>query len=539
MFFLNSINPAITRFFSYAEDRALKYVKRDNRLERYQYWNQVAQFCQKIVQRMISGIPLLPTSARRLVTALLELDPTYDEFKYIIIVETFICRYITSYIDAQDPILMKDAAQYLLCCCPMDNPFKNRIKDIIQSNSIDFKPLFDALILKKTVSDGLSDAIDIAGRFTLITPRDLTLLIRGVRHFQEYVGPDNQNVLSGILNGIDEPKEANDTVAILLRVLPRDSTLDNVQLKPMQPYEEMVDLLNLIDLNNSDYNTPEELQSIMTTNCSLFMTPLTRQKISIEVLSDCSRILSNTTENRRTLSILSERLSTALFVVSNETNHRRTHLSTLIEIITKRKIIPSLIDEYPYEFIYNYEDIFSPLASYTRLIETASKRIESLNLMKENQVVLQRSFFINFVDQIDIAFSFQSKVKTERIPKILSSYCQSHSEVANEADAHRQAIIGESSIELQYIKNTHRISYNLKIALRALRKLSIFNDEMIALAIAISGNAQIFGFVYFLNSYLRDKRIKDVLMNEQEQAMIEKFRKATQMLHALTEEKQS
>ena len=48
----------------------------------------------------------------------------------------------------------------------------------------------------------------------------------------------------------------------------------------------------------------------------------------------------------------------------------------------------------------------------------------------------------------------------------------------------RKEIIGRAAV-----KYNHRISYNVKIALR---KLSIFDDEMITLALAISGNPQIF-----------------------------------------------
>ncbi|KAH0791421.1 hypothetical protein GPJ56_004636 [Histomonas meleagridis] len=487
---------------------------------------------------MISAIPLLPMAARRLATALIELEPSYNDFKYIFIIESFICRYISSYIDAQDPLLIKDAMLYLLCCCPMENPTKAHIKDVIESNPIDFQPLFDAIVLKKTVTNGLTDALNIAGRFTLVTPRDLTLLIRGVQHFQEYVEPSSQNVLANMLNGIEEPKDSsNDTTPFYLRVLPSDSSLEKVQLKSMQPYEEIIDLVNLIDLSKCSYDSPEELRQILILNCSLFIKPLTLHKMSIEALTNSSQILPNAVNNRKTLSVLSERLSTALFVVSNETNSCQLQLKNLIEIITKQKIIPSLIDEYPYEFIYNYDDIFSPLASYTRLIETAAKRIESLNLMEENQTVLKKSFFMDFVDQIDIAFSFQSKVKTDRIPKVLSEFCQNYSKSINQLNQHRQEIIGKAAIELQYVKKSHRISYNLKTTLRALKSLSIFDEEMIEIVIAISGNDQIFAFVYFLNSYLKDKRIKDVLMNEQEQEMIERLRKATQKLHALAVEK--
>lgn len=99
----------------------------------------------------------------------------------------------------------------------------------------------------------------------------------------------------------------------------------------------------------------------------------------------------------------------------------------------------------------------------------------------------------------------------------------------------KSKILSNASLVSQFIKNNQRISFNLSVMLKAVRLLSIFQNKKaaIAMAISISGNPEIFGFLYFLNGYFKDE-IKDIILNEEERVLFDEFKEAGRDLRIKT-----
>jgi hypothetical protein len=102
-FFDNAVLPLLPFFEFISEDRVMVYPQR-RPMVRIPYWRQVARFVSSLIDRFKHSIALLPD-------AVIRIEPEFDDLKYILIVETFICGYLTRYMSAPETPILADAAK--------------------------------------------------------------------------------------------------------------------------------------------------------------------------------------------------------------------------------------------------------------------------------------------------------------------------------------------------------------------------------------------------------------------------------------------
>jgi hypothetical protein len=245
-----------------------------------------------------------------------------------------------------------------------------------------------------------------------------------------------------------------------------------------------------------------------------------------ELLTETAEVQKNVAENHLMLKQFSERVCSALFAARNESSRLESQLNSLFEILARNAIVPSLIEQYPLEFIVKEENIFHPNEAYDRIIWNVTHRIDSFDMTSESEQIVKKTFFLDFLDRIDRAFDFQKRIKTDRFPRFYGRFCQQNSHVASQLSPQRLRVLSRSAKTFQWVRRVHPISYNLYVALKALRPLSIFNETAAAMALAMSGNSEVPGFVHFINKYMRESRLEDIILSEREKALIANLRKA-------------
>ncbi|OHT10326.1 hypothetical protein TRFO_20463 [Tritrichomonas foetus] len=526
-FFESSILPIIATSCSFIEDRKFMYTKT---LCRSPYWIQVIHFVDKMIERMETSVSLLPEVSRLLISTLLKICEPYPNLKYELIIDSLFCQYILNYVESPEDLLLNDSVSVLRCLCGLPNLLDDEISELVFKSNIKIGPFIEKLELKREIDNSLTTAMSMSDCTSLITSRDLTLIYSAVFLFSKYCDKNTDEGLTQLLTGISIPKNVNDHDFIQIKSIKSTSSLNQVKMLSTAPYDEIIDIFNSIDLSQINYSTPEELQKQIFMLCSIYLKSQTKQKITTDILTSTNQILANVTQNHQMLKSLSNDLSSALFVITNEKEKYQRQYSFQINILIRKFIIPTLIDHYPNDFLYDHKDIFSPCDSYNRLIDTVTKRINSLRITPENELRLKKSFFLDFIDQIDVAFSFQSKIKTEQTSLRLSEFLIMNSQCVTCLSPQKQKIISAAAVQFQFIKNVHKISFNLLMALKAASIISMLPDNAITIAIAMSGNVDIFGFMYFTNSYFKDERIANVLMTKKEQELLNKIRKSCQYL---------
>jgi hypothetical protein len=531
-FFEAAVLPLIPFFEFISEDRELKYPATIP-LVRSRYWQQVCRFVSSLLERFKQSVTLLPEGARELANAILNLEPTFPELKYILIIESFICRYLTRYIRFPEKPILSDAARVLLCVCPMPTGLQRDLEKILQEERLELDSFFEALRPTSQPPDGVDDAFEISGRLTALTTRDLYLVFKGAQRFQDFVPEDRKKTLARHLAGIMLPKTVTDRDFLELRIMPVETTISEIVMKPTQPYDDLVDLLTFVDPHALNYTTPVELHHQILTMCSPFISPTLEQKLTPALFMNTAGIEEVIIENRVAMKKFEERLGRALFATRNESARLRVQLASLLEILARTHLVPALTELYPLDFMVRGEDLFDPQAAYGRLIANVSHRITSLKLTADNQSLVRRAFFLDFVDKIDVCFDFQKMIVTDRSTEKFSTFCQDNSQAVQSLTEGKTAVLGRSATIFQGVRRTHSISYNLCVALKAIRPLTIIPPIGVAMAVAMSGNGHVSGFVYFVMKYLRDERIVSVIMTDEESNFIDRLCRAISMIDGL------
>jgi hypothetical protein len=325
-----------------------------------------------------------------------------------------------------------------------------------------------------------------------------------------------------------EPKIVNDRDFFPMRVIDGDGNADEIEIQPTQPYDELVNLLNFVDTSGLDYSTPVELQRQLPMLCTAFMAPMLAQRLTPELLMQTEAPERLAIQNRLYLKPIGERIASGLFASRAEVARLRVQLRSLFDIVVRTQLMPALADAYPLDFMIDGEDLFAPAEAYARLLGHVTHRISALGLTPESDALVTRTFFLDFVDQIDVAMDFQKTIMSAKLPKRLATFCQAHTAAVDALSERQRVVLGRAAVALHGVRRVHSISYNLRVALRALRPLTILPPATMAIAVAMSGNPDIAGFADFINRYLRDDAILAVILLPEEQDLIARLRSAVQ-----------
>jgi hypothetical protein len=393
----------------------------------------------------------------------------------------------------------------------MPNALRKDIQTVITEEHLEIDSLLQLMRPSSEPFDELLDAFEIAGKFTLITTRDLALIFKGVQTFQEIVPEARKTVLAAPLAGLAAPKVVNDNQFLPLRVVASEYTSEDFDLRPTQPYDELIDLLNLVNFCEFEYDTPTDLSNQMRKMCSVFISPVLEQKLTPELLVETSQVQSNVIENHIFLKKFSEQLCSALFSARNETNRIKCQLASLSVILARHMIVPTLREKYPLDF----------MLKDSRFFESVGRRTSRLGLLAENERLLKKTLFLDFLDEVEF-----KKVSGHKYHKIFAHFCQANSRVAQELSVQRRRILSRAAATFQWVRCGHPVSYNLYVALRALHPLTIFEEHAVTLAIAMSGNPEVAVFMDLADSFLTDARVAEVIMNEHERELVYYLRKA-------------
>lgn len=529
-FFTTSILPILPTIFQLVEEYKFTYSPT---LNRSVYWAQVVKFISRMFPRMEQSVIILPNSAKLLINSIIKVCEPYPKTVLNeLVFDTLINRYILSYFDFGVEHVLEDITSVIRCISKLPTVLSDETILLADAANIN-TDRFINLIKQHSDSDGsLTEAMKYANCSTLVTSRDLSLVYRFLDFFMQFKEGDTEESksLDRYLSGISLPIADTDTEYLQLRISILETALDKIKMLPTAPFDEVIDIINTVDITKMEFSTPEELQTDIYRYCQVYLKPGLSQKITIDALNQTEKIIQNIQNNHAKLKDLSNSIASALFVILQQLEKYQEQYEFIINIVMKKKMIPSLIAQYPRDFLYNHQDLFSAENSINRLITTANNRMALLKVTKENEARLMKSFFEIFIDQIDIAFNFQFKVKTNQILSLLRRFLELNSKIISNLHGQKQKLIRRSSSLFQNIHEFQKISTNLAMALSAVSIISQFPDDMLLVAIAQSDNPAIFSFVYFTNKYLNDERIAHVMLTEADKVLIDKLRKACQYL---------
>ena len=169
--------------------------------------------------------------------------------------------------------------------------------------------------------------------------------------------------------------------------------------------------------------------------------------------------------------------------------------------------------------------------SFNRLLISVTTRVAKLDINDDSRQKIKRFFFLDFVDQMDRAFSFQSlpKLDLKMYSMSFSNYMKEHNALFRSSQTTGN-LLTRAAMIFQNITPSNSISSNINLCLEALHLLEGHDDRYAALAIAMSGNQAVIGFSFFLETYLNNTAIQRIVMNGNEQVVNTIFINATRSL---------
>lgn len=533
LFFNKSVLQNLSTSTSFIQDRYLYYNKT---LCRKPYWLQVIQFVKQIIENMCENISLLPLPSRRLIRFLYDMTSSQKRTQYELIIDNIICRYLTTLIDFPNQSFLQDAAKILKLSSGINVLIDDEITITLVKSPIEVDTLIHKLIINRPMNQEIADGMNLVDTFTVETPRDLGLLYKIVKEYHNMSEVKDEQI-AHILSGLVEPLTMSDQTFLCFRSYAREDPMSiQIKLTYTQQYNELINLLNIIDLTHIHYNSADDLIKILDTYSPYPIPIIVRQMLRPELVNNLDDIIVRLREDSRKTHMISKILASSLFILQNEHDKLTTQLNFLCSILMKRFILPYLHehDYYPFDFLYEIKNMFSALSSYDQLISKASQRIRQLQISAENEKKLKKIIIMDFIDQIDLSCEFQLKVQKDDALQVLSKYLINNYSVENGLSSHFSKMMNNSALLLQFVKSSNRISANLYIVLTVMRSLSAFSEEQLMLTIAISSNPEIFGFIYFIRSYFRKEEMKKVVLNPEEMILLTKFTQAAQKLRSYT-----
>ncbi|EAY18625.1 hypothetical protein TVAG_463110 [Trichomonas vaginalis G3] len=517
-FYENSIQPLLEIFTTDVIEKQYKYMPtKEGGVERTQYWMKTSEFCINCFNRMMECAPLLPTATRQLITALWTFESGDRIFWRKFILDTIICKFIHRFHLVTNVTLALN------------------IQTCIHKMAAEKFDLIDKMIEKfcitpgeNIISDGISEAAEIAERSIIVAPRDLTLLFSTIQKFTTVASGPLLGPLSDAFAGLESPTIADDSQYLLIRPWKAETITDSLEILKTFGFDEFVDIVNSLDLSKLPFNNSEDLSKMVTQLTSSYTTPLQQLRIDINSrkIQNFNDAIMNALKNCKTMKDLGSSASTALYFMGDSLEKSFCQKKSLSSAFIKEKVLPALIEKYPTDFLYNDENIFTPMSSYSKLIENVKNRVQSLNLPDSNGLLLRHHFFLDLLDRIDFKFGFQLMPNTNNRSFTFAKYCQENRQCTSELGPYGMEIIAKAAKAFQEISVYQKPSKNLANAMYALRIMSRYDNEKLKFAIALSGNPQVFSFASFIGGYLKTNEVVDLVLGEGNFPLIKRFRVA-------------
>ncbi|KAH0795846.1 hypothetical protein GPJ56_000213 [Histomonas meleagridis] len=535
-FFENVVQPLIPDLLIMVNEIKLKYIKTNAGAFRNQYWQRLSKIVISLFNRLNDSIPLLPSPARELIVEISKINtgrayPT----KYVFIIDTMICGYLEHFVPCEFPFLFRDMCRIIRCCCSRNTVHVDlawRISAFINEKNLNIEKFIAAVNnWDKTVCEKLSYGLETAEKESLFTTRDFNLIYEGVKHFIEESDPELIKPLEtqfvGVFQSITAPKVVKDDEYILLQAW-KSPPSTKVELNSNQPMDILVDTMNILDLSKTQIKSPSHLTHLLLRYCDPYLD--IPKKVKIESQQDHLKgdePLKALQNNYKKLKEYSDRLFSGLYFVSNENERTQTQLRLFHHINIQANVVPTLALLYPLDFLIDHQNIDDPLTSYNRLTKTVASRTNGLGVLPENQEEIQHCFFLEFVDQIDQAFHFQSNFMSKDKIQLLATFSSKHTDNMSNMSTHGQNLLSKASSYFQRIDPKQRVSQNTKLAVQAMTVMRYYDDIEVQLSIAISLNLGVFAYISFFKKYINLPQIVDYVLTKQEQSLLTRLARLT------------
>jgi hypothetical protein len=144
---------------------------------------------------------------------------------------------------------------------------------------------------------------------------------------------------------------------------------------------------------------------------------------------------------------------------------------------------------------------------------------------------IRRQFFLDYINQLHWALRSTKPTSITHCSMLLSKYCQDRREYVKGLPTARLNKLGQMASLIQNIQRGCKFALSLEFVMRAMATLGLYDDQSVGLAIAMSGNLDLFEFQGFLTSFvLQQEEILDTIFSQDEKGLLKRFSAILQVI---------
>jgi hypothetical protein len=177
---------------------------------------------------------------------------------------------------------------------------------------------------------------------------------------------------------------------------------------------------------------------------------------------------------------------------------------------------------YPAEFDFTAESIFAAKKTLKRVLTAMFRRVISLELPPEHDLLLQKVIMTTYMDQLERMFDFQLGVTNHGVDAVL---LRDFLNIPRRLtfSKFQEAMISRAAEVFGQVRVTAPPSVNLQIVLTGMDLMNEFQDEAIKRAVCMSRNPSLFSFSVFWRTYVTDPKMIAVMLSPAEITLIQNF----------------
>ena len=532
-FFGVVLKPLLREFISKAKHSMLMYKKKNGKLVRAMYYDVCIAFAQKLLTRMISCITLLPDSARYFLT---KISRSCGDQKCMeaFLFDSTICEYLKNNLLNDEYIVLSDVCEVIKTIFPqsfMPSKIYNEIKELCEISSIgDLSMFFNSLKLEEIVKtdDYISMAVSMCEKAFLYSPKDLQLIYNMTSIFVKEIEKDEAiQQLNDAINAVASLLLSDDDKVILIKLWGGSNQREKLELKPTKTYDDIIDGLSMIDGNNMNYKTGQQLADSAILYSGCFMDSMQKLRISTTVetitIDTLDNALNSVVENEQKINHLSQLLFSAIyFITTDKKIHDEQSLREMNRLVLL-KFLPLMKSLYPKEFDFSLNDIFQAKDNLKLVFAALDGIIKPMGFPPPHELMISRALFGEYFDTLEKVLMFQNTSVTKTTETILQNYNKQNGSIINSLSNTHLNLLKQAKDLFSLVNQNNPPTRNLGLVIDGMRLLKNFNTDIISLSIAQTENRALIGFNTFIRSYISDSKIQVVMFDNDELNLIKLF----------------
>jgi hypothetical protein len=401
--------------------------------------------------------------------------------------------------------------------------FACEIQDVC--SAIHSDEIIDAFKIDPDASDPLAISVLPVDTASLFSARDLQVVFNAVSLFMKFSDAQTAAELEAkALGRLTPPTTESEQEIVSLNNWKREKLSEKPMEKPPREFDDLIDCLATIDFKRLEYATPQQLAASTLRYCSQSLNWYQRLMVSnTSAIADrLVPAVEASDRYRQDLKRVSSRLFSTIFFLTSAWEQRISHSLRLMQLLMRRRIVPLLADMYPAEFDFTAASIFAAKKTLRRLFKAIFRRVVSLELPREHDLLLRKVIMTTYMDQFERMFDFQLGVTSQEVnATLLRNFLKIPTRL--DFSQFQVAMISRAAEIFGQVRVTAPPSANLQLILTGMDLINEFQDEAIKRAVCIARNPSLFSFSVFWRTYVTNPKMISVMLSPVEIILIQNF----------------